>query len=118
MRAGPENALDHVVVVMFENRSFDNLLGRLFHLELAANPGALARDHRPPGSGDARVCRASGCAAWLLGKSILLGVLALAQDLGKTVPEIKPEDTITGAQAVAIGHEILGELFPAISTTT
>ena len=23
------NALDHVVVVMFENRSFDNLLGRL-----------------------------------------------------------------------------------------
>jgi phospholipase C len=27
--AGPENALDHVVVVMFENRSFDNLLGPL-----------------------------------------------------------------------------------------
>jgi phospholipase C len=24
-----ENALDHVVVVMFENRLFDNLLGRL-----------------------------------------------------------------------------------------
>jgi phospholipase C len=24
------NALDHVVVVMFENRSFDNLLGRLY----------------------------------------------------------------------------------------
>ncbi|HLM25813.1 MAG TPA: alkaline phosphatase family protein [Thermoleophilaceae bacterium] len=27
---GPESALDHVVVVMFENRSFDNLLGRLY----------------------------------------------------------------------------------------
>lgn len=26
----PENALDHVVVVMFENRSFDNLLRRLY----------------------------------------------------------------------------------------
>ena len=26
----PDNALDHVVVVMFENRSFDNLLGRLY----------------------------------------------------------------------------------------
>jgi len=25
-----ENALDLVVVVMFENRSFDNLLGRLY----------------------------------------------------------------------------------------
>jgi phospholipase C len=24
-----QNAMDHVVVVMFENRSFDNLLGRL-----------------------------------------------------------------------------------------
>ena len=30
--AGPskDNALDHVVVIMFENRSFDNLLGRLY----------------------------------------------------------------------------------------
>jgi phospholipase C len=27
---GPENALDHVGVVMFENRSFDNLQGRLY----------------------------------------------------------------------------------------
>ncbi|MDH6435426.1 phospholipase C [Streptomyces sp. SAI-144] len=25
-----ENALDHLVVMMFENRSFDNLLGRLY----------------------------------------------------------------------------------------
>jgi phospholipase C len=25
-----ESALDHIVVVMFENRSFDNLLGRLY----------------------------------------------------------------------------------------
>lgn len=26
-RSGPVNALDHVVVVTLENRSFDNLLG-------------------------------------------------------------------------------------------
>ena len=26
----PSHALDHVVVIMFENRSFDNLLGRLY----------------------------------------------------------------------------------------
>jgi phospholipase C len=50
----------------------------------------------------------------LLGKSLLLGVLAFAQGLGRTVPAIKPEDTITGAQGIAIGHEILGELFPAM----
>ena len=28
--ADRQKALDHVVVVMFENRSFDNLLGRLY----------------------------------------------------------------------------------------
>src|SRR5579863_2380 len=29
-RADRKNALDHIVVVMFENRSFDNVLGRLY----------------------------------------------------------------------------------------
>jgi phospholipase C len=33
---GRSNALDHVVVIMFENRSFDNLLGRLYQ------PGEVA----------------------------------------------------------------------------
>jgi phospholipase C len=50
----------------------------------------------------------------LLGKSLLFGVLAFAQGLGKPTPQITPEDTISGAQAIAIGHEILGELFPAM----
>ena len=50
----------------------------------------------------------------LLGKSLLLAVLAFAQGLGKTVPDIKPEDTITGAHAIAIGHETLGDIFPAM----
>jgi phospholipase C len=50
----------------------------------------------------------------LLGKSLLLGVLALAQNMGKTVPEIKPDDKITGAEGVAIAHEALGDLFPAM----
>jgi phospholipase C len=50
----------------------------------------------------------------LLGKSLLFGVLAFAQGLGKPVPAITPNDTISGAQAIAIGHEILGELFPAM----
>jgi phospholipase C len=31
-----ENVLDHMVSVMFENRSFDNLLGRLYQ------PGEVA----------------------------------------------------------------------------
>ena len=54
-----ENALDHVVVVMFENRSFDNLLGRLYEPEEVAsfdgvigkqlsNPVPEWAEHQPP----------------------------------------------------------------------
>jgi phospholipase C len=50
----------------------------------------------------------------LLGKSLLFGVLAFAQGQGKPTPHIAPADTISGAQAIALGHEILGELFPAM----
>ena len=53
-----ENALDHVVVVMFENRSFDNLLGRLYEPgEVASFEGVIGKglsnpvpewaEHRP-----------------------------------------------------------------------
>ena len=52
------NALDHVVVVMFENRSFDNLLGRLYEPgEVASFDGVIGKqlsnrvpewaEHRP-----------------------------------------------------------------------
>ncbi|MFF9562727.1 alkaline phosphatase family protein [Leifsonia sp. NPDC014704] len=48
-RQGPENALDHVVVVMFENRSFDNLLGRLYEPgEVPAFEGVLGKDLMNP----------------------------------------------------------------------
>jgi phospholipase C len=46
---GPENALDHVVVVMFENRSFDNLLGRLSEPgEVAAFEGVAGKELSNP----------------------------------------------------------------------
>ncbi|MFI5800394.1 alkaline phosphatase family protein [Streptomyces sp. NPDC051677] len=46
---GPENALDHVVVVMFENRSFDNLLGRLYEPgEAPAFEGVLGKELSNP----------------------------------------------------------------------
>lgn len=47
-----------------------------------------------------------------LGKSLLLAILGLAQGLRKTVPDFKPGDTITGAHAIAIGQEVLGDIFP------
>jgi phospholipase C len=44
-----ENALDHVVVVMFENRSFDNLLGRLYEPgEVASFEGVVGKDLSNP----------------------------------------------------------------------
>jgi phospholipase C len=43
------NALDHVVVLMFENRSFDNLLGRLYQPgEVASFDGVTGRDLANP----------------------------------------------------------------------
>ena len=43
------NALDHVAVVMFENRSFDNLLGRLYEPgEVESFEGDLGKDLSNP----------------------------------------------------------------------
>ncbi len=44
-----ENALDHVVVVMFENRSFDSLLGRLYQPgEVESFEGVIGKDLSNP----------------------------------------------------------------------
>jgi phospholipase C len=48
-RPDRSNALDHVVVLMFENRSFDNLLGRLYQPgEVAAFEGVLGKELTNP----------------------------------------------------------------------
>ena len=47
MVASPDRsmAMDHVVVVMFENRSFDNLLGRLYEPgEVESFEGVIGKD--------------------------------------------------------------------------
>ena len=47
--ADRKNALDHVVVVMFENRSFDNVLGRLYGPgEVASFEGVIGKDLKNP----------------------------------------------------------------------
>src|ERR1700741_1947374 len=51
MGDGPdrESALDHVVVVMFENRSFDNLLGHLYEPgEVASFEGVIGKELSNP----------------------------------------------------------------------
>lgn len=47
--ADRKNALDHVVVLMFENRSFDNVLGRLYAPgEVASFEGVIGKDLKNP----------------------------------------------------------------------
>ena len=44
-----QNAMEHVVVVMFENRSFDNLLGRLYEPdEVVSFEGVIGKDLSNP----------------------------------------------------------------------
>jgi len=48
-RSDRSNSLDHVVVLMFENRSFDNLLGRLYEPgEVASFEGVLGKELTNP----------------------------------------------------------------------
>ena len=53
-RPDRSNALDHVVVIMFENRSFDNLLGRLYQ------PGEVASFEGVTGQGPVATRSRSG----------------------------------------------------------
>ncbi len=50
------NALDHVVLVIFENRSFDNLLGRLY--QPGEVPKLRRRDREGPEQPDPPLGRA------------------------------------------------------------
>ena len=48
-RPDRSNALDHIVVLMFENRSFDNLLGRLYEPgEVPSFEGVTGKDLSNP----------------------------------------------------------------------
>jgi len=46
----------------------------------------------------------------LIGKAMFQAVLGL----GATVPDVKPDEQITGSQAIAILHDVLGDIFPAM----
>ena len=49
MSQSREHAMDHVVLVLFENRSFDNLLGRLYEPgEVDSFEGVIGKDLSNP----------------------------------------------------------------------
>ena len=49
-----------------------------------------------------------------LGKALLGGLLALGKGWAPPCPDVSPDAEITGAEAIAIGHDVLGDLFPSM----
>lgn len=49
-----------------------------------------------------------------LGKALFGGVLALGRAMGASVPDMSGDEVITGAKAITIGQDVLGDLFPAM----
>jgi phospholipase C len=52
----------------------------------------------------------------LIGKALFSAALSLGAGLGATVPDIQPDQEISGAEAISITHEVLGDVFPAMRT--
>ena len=49
-----------------------------------------------------------------LGKALFAGLMALGKGMGIPAPEVSPDNVITGAEAIAMGQAMFGELFPAM----
>jgi len=49
-----------------------------------------------------------------MGRGLVLMGLSLAKDLGQTVPDIKPDTPLTGAEGVALIRGVLGHMFPGL----
>jgi hypothetical protein len=65
----------------------------------------LERRHFRPAGTDTR-------AGFGLGQALFLGLLALAKEIGQTVPDIAPDTAPTGSEAVAIMRDLFGHIFP------
>jgi hypothetical protein len=53
-----------------------------------------------------------------LGQALFLGLLALAKEIGQTVPDIASDTAPTGSEAVAIMRDLFGHMFPNLQGST
>ena len=51
-----------------------------------------------------------------LGQALFGGLMALGKQMGAAVPDLDPDAVITGEEAIAITHDMFGDLFPALRT--
>ena len=50
----------------------------------------------------------------LLGMSLVQAVLGIGASLGATIPRLDPNAPLTGTEALALAHDVLGDVFPAM----
>jgi hypothetical protein len=109
------NALDHVVVVMFENRSFDNLLGRLYEPgEVKSFEDVIGKDLSNPVPSMPEALFELDAPLGDLGYALVSGAVALARSFGKSAPDTKADPSMPGEQALALAREALGHVFPLL----
>ena len=93
-------ALDHIVVVLFENRSLDNVLGHLY-----GPPDGKTFDG------------VIGQALSSLGKGLVPAFIAMARQLGVPLPaELNdPEAALPPGHVVGVLRDIAGHFFPLLA---
>jgi phospholipase C len=90
-RPDRSNALDHIVVIMFENRSFDNLLGRLYEPgEVASFEGVSGRELSNPVPGWA-AGMVAGAAPRLVPYGTAIGMNAPSPDPGEEYQHVNTQ---------------------------
>jgi hypothetical protein len=101
-RPDRSNALDHLVVLMFENRSFDNLLGRLYEPgEVASFDGVTGKDLSNP------------IPDWAADQGPGDGVVpyTVATDMNMPSPDLTQDVDVTRADGAALLSELAGDMF-------
>jgi phospholipase C len=53
-----------------------------------------------------------------LGRALFFGLLALAKEIGQTLPDIAPDTAPTGSEAVAVMRDLFGHMFPNLQGST
>ena len=107
------HAIDNIVVVLFENRSLDNVLGRLYGPEDGKNfDGVIGKDLSNPIPEKALGNGLSG-----LGKSMGHGLIEHARELGLELPSglDDPAAEPTPADIIEVFRQVAGHYFPLLA---
>jgi phospholipase C len=107
-RPDRSSALDRVIVIMFQNRSFDNLLGRLYEPgEVASFEGVAGRDLSNPVP-DWAAGTVAGTAPGVVPHGIAAGMNTPSPDPGEEYPHVK----VTFDEHGGTVNDVFGRMCP------